>query len=157
MSGELVFAPMCADDLDAVTAAEAEASSFPWNRALFADSLHAGYSSWVLRCDGQLIGHAVLLAVLDESHLLAISIRPAWQGQGLGSQLLEYVTERAQFAGATQMFLEVRASNRVAQTMYSRHGFAEIGKRRGYYPDADGLREDALVMRRELTRREVCA
>lgn len=157
MSGELMFAPMCAGDLDEVTSVEREASQFPWNRALFADSLHAGYSSWVLRRDGQLVGHAVLLAVLDESHLLVISIRPAWQGQGLGSQLLEYVTERARFAGATQMFLEVRASNRVAQTMYSRHGFTEIGRRRGYYPDADGLREDALVMRRELSRVEANA
>lgn len=148
---------MRVEDLDAVAAVEAESARFPWNRTQFADSLQAGYSSWVARCDGSLVGYAVLLAVLDESHLLVITIRPAWQGQGLGSQLLEYVTERAQFAGATQMFLEVRASNRVAQTMYSRHGFAEIGKRRGYYPDADGLREDALVMRRELTRREVCA
>ena len=62
MSRELVFAPMCAEDLDAVTAAEAEASQFPWNRALFADGLQAGYSSWVLRRDGVLLGHAVLLS-----------------------------------------------------------------------------------------------
>jgi ribosomal-protein-alanine N-acetyltransferase len=138
------------EDLDAVAAGEKESTQFPWNRALFADSLHAGYSSWVLRQNAVLIGHAVLLSVMDESHLLVITIRPRWQGQGFGGRLLDHVADRARQAGATQLFLEVRASNRVAQTMYSRHGFEEIGRRRGYYPDADGLREDALVMRRAL-------
>jgi [ribosomal protein S18]-alanine N-acetyltransferase len=147
----LVFTPMQLEHLDAVVAAEKESSQFPWSRALFADSMHAGYSSWVLYQEGVLIGHAVLLAVMDESHLLVITVRPRWQGQGFGSRLLEHVLERASLAGATQMFLEVRASNRVAQAMYSRHGFKEIGRRRGYYPDADGLREDALVMQRALS------
>jgi len=150
VSAELSFAPMQTEDLDEVAAGEAESAQFPWNRALFADSLHVGYSSWVLRRGSQHVGHAILLAVLDESHLLVITIRPAWQGQGFGARLLEHIVERARQAGATQMFLEVRASNRVAQTMYTRHGFTEIGRRRGYYPDADSLREDALVMRREL-------
>lgn len=150
MSSGLVFAPMQHEDLEVVARAEAEATQFPWSVGLFGDALQPSYSSWVLRKDGQHIGHAILLAVLDESHLLVITIRPAWQGQGYGGRLLEHVAERARLAGATQMFLEVRASNRVAQTMYGRHGFCEIGRRRGYYPDADSLREDALVMRRDL-------
>lgn len=150
MSAELVFAPMQLEDLDAVVAGEKESAQFSWSRALFADSLHAGYSSWVLRREGVLIGHAVLLAIMDESHLLVITVRPRWQGQGFGARLLEHVVARARQAAASQMFLEVRASNRVAQALYGSHGFSEIGRRRGYYPDADGLREDAIVMRREL-------
>jgi ribosomal-protein-alanine N-acetyltransferase len=32
--------------------------------------------------------------------------------------------------------------------MYERYGFAEIGRRKGYYPAANqGKREDAIVMR----------
>lgn len=145
------FAPMQEEDLDAVAAVEAESTQHPWSRQLFADALQPSYSSWVVRRDGMHVGHAILLAVLDESHLLIITIRPSWQGQGLGAQLLEHAAERARQAGARQMFLEVRLSNRVAQTMYLRHGFSEIGRRKGYYPDADGRREDAIVMRRELS------
>lgn len=146
----LLFAPMQEEDLDAVARAEAESTHHPWSRSLFAEALQPTYSSWVLRLGDERIGHAILLSVLDESHLLIITIRPRWQGQGYGARLLEHAAARAREAGAGQMFLEVRQSNRVAQTMYSRHGFTEIGRRKGYYPDADGRREDAVVMRREL-------
>jgi ribosomal protein S18 acetylase RimI-like enzyme len=47
------------------------------------------------------------------------------------------------------MFLEVRVSNERARRFYERNGFAEIGRRRGYYPAAAG-REDAIVMARDL-------
>ena len=47
------------------------------------------------------------------------------------------------------MLLEVRPSNGPALALYRNYGFAEIGRRKGYYP-ADGGREDALVLRREL-------
>lgn len=149
-TGHLLVVPMQEEDLDAVAKAEAESTRHPWSRDLFADALQPNYSSWVLRLGDERIGHAILMSVLDESHLLIITVRPAWQGQGYGGQLLEHIAVRAQEAGASQMFLEVRQSNRVAQTMYSRHGFSEIGRRKGYYPDADGGREDAIVMRREL-------
>jgi [ribosomal protein S18]-alanine N-acetyltransferase len=51
--------------------------------------------------------------------------------------------------GASQMFLEVRPSNRPGQALYERHGFQRIARRRGYYPAAHG-REDALVLSRAL-------
>jgi ribosomal-protein-alanine N-acetyltransferase len=47
------------------------------------------------------------------------------------------------------MLLEVRATNQPALALYAQQGFAEIGRRRGYYP-AEAGREDAIVMAREL-------
>ena len=47
--------------------------------------------------------------------------------------------------GGRECFLEVRASNTSAYRLYERYGFNEVGRRRGYYPSAEG-REDALVM-----------
>jgi len=52
----------------------------------------------------------------------------------------------ARAAGGRQMFLEVRPSNAPALALYEKAGFATIGRRKGYYPAANG-REDALVMR----------
>ena len=43
-------------------------------------------------------------------------------------------------------WLEVRASNARARSLYARRGFNEVGLRRGYYPAAQGQREDAVVM-----------
>ena len=47
-------------------------------------------------------------------------------------------------------FLEVAAGNVAAIGLYRAQGFAEAGRRRGYFRHADGWAEDAIVMRRAL-------
>jgi [ribosomal protein S18]-alanine N-acetyltransferase len=151
-SGLLVqrsYLPMGEADLDWVTLHEAELHAFPWTRGNFADSLNAGYSSWIQYTDGCPTAYAVLLLVLDEAHLLNISVLRDTQRRGHGAALLHYLCEQAHARGATQMFLEVRPSNTAALALYERSGFAPIGRRKGYYPAAVG-REDAIVMRRAL-------
>lgn len=143
------FAPMNVEDIGAVTAIESRIYPFPWTRGNFADSLRSGYSAWVLKEGGTLIGYALMMLVQDEVQLLNIGIAPEHQGLGLGSALLQHLCLVARRYGATRMFLEVRPSNVAALALYRHHGFVEIGVRRGYYPMNDG-REDALVLAREL-------
>jgi ribosomal-protein-alanine N-acetyltransferase len=140
---------MQAEDLDWVAEAEQAIYPFPWSRANFADSLDAGYSSWVMQREKAALGYAVLMQVVDEAHLLNISIMPALQGRGLGSQLLEHLCVVAQRFGARQMYLEVRDSNVAGQRLYDKWNFERVGRRKAYYPAPNG-REDAIVMRREL-------
>lgn len=146
----LVLAPMQLADLEEVLFCETEAAKFPWGRQHFIDALNAGYRCVVLRSADVLLGQAVLLGVLDEMHLLIITINPAWQGMGLGRQMLEQLIRDAAESGARQMFLEVRPSNAPALALYGKLGFEQIGRRKDYYPAYEGLREDALVMRLEL-------
>jgi ribosomal-protein-alanine N-acetyltransferase len=49
--------------------------------------------------------------------------------------------------GMESILLEVRPSNERALQVYARYGYAEIGRRKGYYPAHEGKREDAIVMR----------
>ena len=132
-------------DLDEVVAAERSLYGFPWTRTNFRDSLAAGYSAWVVRESGWLAAYAVVMIVLDEAHLLNISVLGLWQGHGYGRALLEQLCAIARENGAIRMYLEVRPSNALAQSLYKRFGFVEIGLRRGYYPAPFG-REDAIVM-----------
>lgn len=141
----LRYTPMQSSDLDAVAQAEAELYDFPWSRANFADSLAAGYSAWVCRSDGALVGYSVMMLALDEAHLLNISIAKPWQRRGHGQALLGFIQDVARANGASTLFLEVRPSNAAAIALYRRNRYHEIGKRRGYYPALFG-REDALVM-----------
>ena len=140
-----ILAPMRRAEIEAVLAVEQSAYPFPWTRANFADSLSAGYSAWTCRSGGELIGYAVMMLVLDEAHLLNITVAPDWQRHGYGRFLMHHLFGVARHHGAKRMFLEVRPSNAPGQGLYHRLGFETIGRRRGYYPAGEG-REDAVVM-----------
>lgn len=139
------FYPLAEDDLTEVMSIERSIYEFPWTAGNFRDSLRAGYSCWVYRDGSQLIGYAVLMLVAGEGHLLNLSIAATLQRRGHGKRLLRHLLQVAAEYGARALYLEVRPSNMAAQRLYARHGFQDIGIRRGYYPAATG-REDALVL-----------
>lgn len=145
----LEFSPMRSADLQAVAEAELSLYEFPWTRGNFADALEAGNSVWVAREGGRLAAYAVLMLVLDESHLLNISVLETFQRRGIGGALLNHLFAVSRAAGATRMFLEVRPSNAAGLSLYRRFAFHVVGRRPGYYPSRQG-REDALIMVREL-------
>lgn len=147
---ERVVRPMGVADLDAVLACEANGQPFPWTIGHFKDCIESGYSCWVSTEAECVTAFGIVLLVVDEAHLLNIGVAAAYRRQGRGHQMLEQLYERARSAGATQMFLEVRPSNLPALALYSKEGFVEIGRRKGYYPAAEGRREDAWVLRRPL-------
>jgi len=146
---EFEMLPMLASDLDEVLAIEYRVYPFPWGRGNFADSINSGYSCWVCRVAGELVGYFVVMLAVDEAHLLNIAIAEKRQGMGYGARLLRQAMQVAQAAGGVLMLLEVRPSNERALTLYRHFGFKQIGVRRGYYPAASG-REDALVLTHEL-------
>jgi ribosomal-protein-alanine N-acetyltransferase len=145
LKAQYQFRPMQIDDLDVVMAIEPHIYPYPWTRGNFSDSLNSGYSAWVLMLDEQIIGYALVMIVLDEAHLLNLSVAKAHQKQGLGRTLLEHMIKISKNHRATNMFLEVRPSNVSAIALYENMGFNEMAVRRGYYPAANG-REDAVLM-----------
>jgi ribosomal-protein-alanine N-acetyltransferase len=62
---------------------------------------------------------------------------------------LQQLCRREQAKGAQRLLLEVRPSNLPARALYAASGFVEIGRRKHYYPAANG-REDALVLALQL-------
>jgi ribosomal-protein-alanine N-acetyltransferase len=74
-------------------------------------------------------------------------VRPEAQGQGHGRALLGELMRRSVALGAHTLWLEVRESNERARRLYSRWGFASVGRRKGYYPALPPQREDAIVMK----------
>jgi [ribosomal protein S18]-alanine N-acetyltransferase len=146
----LQLRPMQMHDLDAIMQIEPTIYSHPWTRGNFSDSLQNGYSGWVLEQDAEMIGYGLLMMVMDEAHLLNLSIAKAQQKRGLGRYLLEHMITIAKTHKALNMFLEVRPSNISAIALYENMGFCEISVRRGYYPADPKIsetgREDAVLM-----------
>lgn len=137
--------PMLEADLDAIMQIEPTIYSHPWTRGNFNDSLKAGHNAWVMTQDNEIVGYAVIMIVLDEAHLLNISIAAPYQKQGLGRMLLMYLIDQAKALKTENIFLEVRVSNVSAIALYEDVGFVEMSIRRGYYPASKG-REDAVLM-----------
>ncbi len=126
---------------------ECQAHPYPWSYQLLASNFGERYCNGALRCQQQLIGFYIADVLLDESTLMNICIDPAWQGQGLGQQLLTHYLQQTAARGCTQWWLEVRASNLTAQNLYRKAGFREVGVRKNYYRSGE-VSEDALVMQR---------
>ncbi len=147
------FRVMQESDLNAVVQIEPTIYSHPWTRGNFNDSLKSRHEAWVLTQQGEIIGYALAVVILDEAELLNISVALPYQKQGLGRMVLMQMIDRAKSLGATTMFLEVRASNVAAIALYEHSGFVEVNARRGYYPVENG-REDAVIMRRGYNRHD---
>jgi [ribosomal protein S18]-alanine N-acetyltransferase len=90
-----------------------------------------------------IVGYAGIWVMTDEAHVTTIASHPDVRGQGIGEFLLVALIHRGTEVGARWMTLEVRASNAVAQGLYRKYTFKEMGVRRRYYSDNG---EDALVM-----------
>jgi ribosomal-protein-alanine N-acetyltransferase len=144
MNDAVTFRRMTEADLDAVLKIEYAAFSHPWTRGIYMDALKS-YEVWLMFEGTQQVGHGVINVIIDEAHLLNITVKPESQGHGLGLMLLEHLMKRAYEMNGRECFLELRDSNRSAYRLYERYGFNEIGRRRDYYP-AVGGREDAIVM-----------
>src|SRR5439155_16306586 len=79
----------------------------------------------------------------DDGHVTTIAVDPVWHRHKIGTRLLLQLARDAVRRGATSLTLEVRMSNKPAQELYRRFGFAPAGVRRKYYIETN---EDALVM-----------
>ncbi len=93
-----------------------------------------------------ILGFAGLWFMVDEAHLANIAVRGTYRHQGIGERLLIAAIE-VSIARKTQFItLEVRVSNKIAQSLYRKYGLVEVGLRRGYYMDN---KEDAVIMTAE--------
>jgi ribosomal-protein-alanine N-acetyltransferase len=147
---EVQIRPMMEIDLAEVAAIEQKSYAFPWSENIFRDCLRVGYTCRALDLAGQVIGYGVMSLGAGEAHILNVCVREEFRSVGFGRRLLEHMLERAAASGVAEAFLEVRPSNLSAIRLYQRLGFEQIGIRRGYYQAPDG-REDAIVLKRELT------
>ncbi|HWB67624.1 MAG TPA: ribosomal protein S18-alanine N-acetyltransferase [Mycobacteriales bacterium] len=97
-----------------------------------------------------LVGYAGLCAYdADEAYVQTIAVAGRGQRHGIGTRLLLALLDEAARRNSRRVDLEVRADNDVAQRLYAKHGFREIGVRRNYYQPSG---TDAVVMRCEVGR-----
>lgn len=71
----------------------------------------------------RVVGHVMFVPDGDGGHELAIFVHQAYQGTGIGSQLIEAGLEHAAESGATYVWLLVTWGNTRARGLYEKTGF----------------------------------
>jgi len=141
----LTFAPMVSSDLPEVVAIEVRSFPSPWRIGLFQHELGLEFSRLETAREsssGPILGYACWWVVAGEGHLLNLAVDVPARGRGVGRALVERIAGDCRAAGAGVVGLEVRSENGAAIALYQRCGFAEVGRRRGYY----GPGRDAILM-----------
>ena len=137
---------------DAARCAELEAQLFegddPWPERAFLGELAAKHNHYVAaRVDDKVVGYAGVARLGRtkpyEYEIHTIGVDPAYQGQGIGRQMLHRLFELADGAA---IFLEVRTDNAAAIALYESEGFTRVGLRKRYYRVSGA---DAYTMKRE--------
>jgi ribosomal-protein-alanine N-acetyltransferase len=137
--------PMRRRHLRAVLRIEDQVYPRPWSLAVFHGEIASRDGSRlyiVAKVGGAVLGYAGLLYQLQDGHVTNVAVDPAHHRHKIGSRLMLTLARQARIAGARNLTLEVRVSNRGAQAMYQGFGFAPVGMRQRYY---EGV-EDAIVM-----------
>jgi ribosomal-protein-alanine N-acetyltransferase len=142
---------MTPGDLAGVAAVERASYQFPWSEGIFRDCLRVGYLCRVADLDGEIVAYGVVAMGAGEAHILNLCVRGDLRGRSIGRQMLLLLLERSRQAGMDAVFLEVRPSNPLAIALYKSVGFVQVGLRKGYYQAPDNGREDALVLKLDLT------
>lgn len=148
-AGSLVVREATPADLDAVDRLERHSFGDPWSRETLSSELVPDpmRRPLVALGGGVICGYLMAWVVVDQLHILNIATGPDVRRAGVGTALLDEAMDRAAREMLREVTLEVRESNTSARAFYRRHGFAEVGRRRGYYADNG---EDALIMSRDL-------
>ena len=90
-----------------------------------------------------ILGYLGLWRVVDDAHVVSVGVRTPFRRHGIGEALLIRAIESAINWGSRYITLEVRVSNRGAQSLYDKYGFKRAGIRKRYYLDNN---EDAYIM-----------
>ena len=90
-----------------------------------------------------LAGYSVLRLLGPEAEIENICVSPDMRRNGIGETLMRKMIQTALTEKASVIFLEVRAGNTPARTLYQKLGFKELYVRKGYYRDPT---DDAIIM-----------
>lgn len=141
----VVVTPMKRRHVRSVLRIEEQVYPRPWTSALFLSELamRTTRAYFVARVGKEIVGYAGVMISFEDSHVTTIAVDPAWQRHGIATRLMVALARESLVRGAQHMTLEVRVSNKGAQDLYRRFGYAPVGVRKNYYPETN---EDALVM-----------
>ena len=139
---DINIVPLNGGHLDGMEELERQCFPDPWSRKTLEALLEDPHAYGLAAVDGAgtFLGYTSLHVVLDINN---IAVHPAMRRQGVATALLLALRQYSLAQNLAFLTLEVRDSNLGARALYAGQGFAEVGRRRGYYAHP---KEDAIIM-----------
>ncbi len=145
----MILRQLIANDIEAICELEQQWQGSSWNREQIKNEIaFSGSLAFVVEVEGEIVGYVFFRHFKPEAELLRIAVLKNRQRQKIGSKLLQKGLDCLEKKHIEICFLEVRALNTKAITLYLKHGFVKCGKRVGYYKNPS---DDALVMKKLLS------
>ena len=123
---------------------EIECFSEPWTEEALISQLNGDNHVFLVALDGEnVVGYVGMMYVLDEGYISNVAVTSAYRRKNIGDALISELMRRAEALELAFVTLEVRESNESAKALYAKHGFKEVGLRKGYYTKP---KENAVLM-----------
>ena len=146
----MTFRPAGKNETGTLAAIHFECFPHYWNVDAFNDFFGVEGTFALLAETSEPVGMIVYRMHGDDADIMTMGVKPAGRRQGIAAALLQKALSHCQSLGAKSMFLDVEEGNAPAITLYEKHGFTLIRRRKNYYRQKDGTCTDALVMSRKL-------
>jgi len=146
----LTVREMTAADIPPLLEIELVSFPLPWSAGMF--MIQLGLSdeteNLVILTGERIIGYISSWYGYEEVHILSIAVAPDERGSEAAAMLLVAAEDMGVKNGCHKAVLEVRVSNGRAIRFYEKHGFTQVGRRKGYYSDSG---EDALILDKDIS------
>lgn len=144
---EITITSMTLTDLDEISPILTSDFDSFWHKDILKTELTSANSQYLIaKQDHKILGFAGIKILVDEADIMNIVVRKDKRNQGIGTLLVKNLIQLCQNLNLTCMTLEVKEENYPAIHLYKNLGFEQIGVRKNYYQNQNGL-----IMAKKLT------
>lgn len=112
-----------------------------WNYNILKEELESPNSKYIIAKtnDGEIIGFTGIKVLVDNADIMNIVVKKSWRNQGVGNLLLNNLISICKDLNLLSLSLEVNEDNLPAIHLYEKFGFKQVGLRKNYYQDKNGI------------------
>lgn len=97
------------------------------------------YRKYFIYIDEEKVGYVVVDIIYERMEIVDIFVSIAKRNRKIGTNMLEYVVNKAKNMNLQNVTLEVNKNNEYAIKLYKKFGFKEVALRKSYYNGEDGI------------------
>ena len=111
-----------------------------WNYNIFKSELENPNSIYfIAKHSNEIIGFVGILLILDTAEITNIVVKKSYRGNGISKILMNHIINYCIEKNIVKINLEVNSKNEPAINLYKNFGFKEVGLRKNYYGNSDGV------------------